>query len=314
MMDERDQDNIHAQFSLLDEQSRKRRQKSIVQTIVLVAITGFLVLRLAKDIVDKQMQVQNVEKSRGELDQKLKSEQEKLDAAIRTREKLEGEIKDLEATKRSYQNRILGEKQASANGGTGAGKPAPTSENQIPNSPNGRDPVDDAGEAPDVTTPIIEEVGKKPEGFTIKPNVIVLQGTGISGREIFKVSLMLEVPEHHRANVERVSYHLSPKYYLKNMIDGGGAPNFEAKFNVFACESTVLARVLLRDGTMLAVDFDWCREPGWPVPKREPVIVNAEDAKTPPNPSPPLPEPQRTPGITIPRLNSEDPGGGRRVP
>lgn len=311
-MDESDKDNIHAQLSLLDEQSRKRRQKSIVQTIILVAITGMLVLRLAQDIVDKQAQVQHVENARGQLDQKLKSEQEKLDTAIRAREKLEGEIKDLEATKRSYQNRILGEKEPSASAGSGAGKPANSVEVNSPPSPNGLDPQDDATGAP--TAIIIEEVGKTPDGFTVKPTVFVQQGVGISGREIYKVLLALEIPENHRGNVERVSYHLSPTYYLKNMIDGGGAPNFEAKFNVFACESTVLARVLLRNGTMLAVDFDWCRESGWPIPKREPVIVNADDSKTPPNQVPTAPPPERTPGITNPRSPSPTEGGGRRIP
>lgn len=307
MMDEGNKESIDAQFSLLDEKARKRRHKSIVQTIILVAITGTLVLRLAKDIVDKQAQVQSVEKSRGELDQRLKSEQEKLDSAIRAREKLESEIKDLEATKKSYQNRILSEKEAH-NNSSGAGKPIGNRETQDTPPPDTK-----VGEEEmQAGAPIfIEEVGKAPEGFTIKPMVTVEPGTGVSGRQIFKVLVALEIPEQHRANIERVSYHLSPKYYAKNTIDGGSAPTFEAKFNVFACESTVLGRVLLRNGTMLAIDFDWCREPGWPVRKREPVMVNPEDAKTPPNPLV-GPETQRPPGITIPPTKTDQPG--RRIP
>jgi hypothetical protein len=59
----------------------------------------------------------------------------------------------------------------------------------------------------------------------------------------------------------------------------------------------------------LSVDFDWCREPGWPVPKREPVLVNPEDVKTPASPGI-IPEPPRPPGITNGPRNH--PGG--RVP
>jgi cell division protein ZapA (FtsZ GTPase activity inhibitor) len=318
MLDEGSHEHIDAQFSALDERSRKMRRKSIAQTVALVVITGLLVLRLANDIVQKQAQVQSVEKSRGELDQRLKSEQEKLSAAIQTREKLEGEIKDLEATKRSYQNRILGEKEA-GNVSSGAGK-AP----EFPLSPtNGQPDPDDAA----VTPPslIIEEVGKAPEGFFIKPSVIVQPGQGSSGRDVYKILLSLEVPATQHENIEQVSYHLSPNYYLRNQIEGGGSPNFEAKFNVFACESTVLARVKLRGGTTLAVDFDWCREKGWPERKREPVIVSAEDEKKPPR-SNNAPQPSETPGITRPggkgpggsrlELNSEEPGRepGRRAP
>jgi hypothetical protein len=251
MMDDGDKENIDAQFSRLDEKARHHRRKSIVQTIVLVVITGLLVLRLAGDIVEKQAQVHSAEQSRGELDKKLKSEQEKLDAAIRAREKLEDEIKDLEATKKSYQNRILGEKTNITATGTGTGKPPSNPESPDITPPDKQVGLDDAA----IELPIIiEEVGKAPEGFSIKPTVFVEPSVGTSGRQIYKVLLALEVPEAHRANVERVSYHLSPKYYLKNTVDGGGAPNFEAKFNVFACESTVLGRVLLLVSTIRMAD------------------------------------------------------------
>ena len=295
MLDDGDKEKIDAQFSMLDARSRKRRQTSVIATVAITCVTGILVLRLARDIVDKQAQVSRVEKARGELDEKLKSEQDKLDAAVRTREKLESEIKDLEAAKRSYQNRILSEKDAhnmgsveSTNGGQGK-PPQGISKTPLDDVPKNGGIAADLGEAPAL---LIEEAGKAPAGFYIKPVVQVVPTIGTSGREVFKVALALDIPESERANVERVTYHLSPKYYLRNAIEGGAGPSFEAKFNVFACESTVLARVHLRGDIKVAVDFDWCRESGWPIRKKEPVIVAPEDEKAPLN-APPFNVPTR---------------------
>jgi TolA-binding protein len=320
MMDEGDKEKLDAQFSLLDARARKRRRSSIIATIVLVGVTGLLVLRLARDIVDKQAQVQRVEKSRGDLDKQLRTEQEKLDAATAARKKLEAEIEDLEATKKSYQERILSEKDAHNFGLAPQG-------NQEKNSPAG---VWEAGgrvtagpgdiavgppEARESEALLIEEAGKAPEGMYIRPNVMVTPATGSSGREIFKIQLSLDIPEDKQADVERVTYHLSPKYYMKNEIYGWAAPTFEARFNVFACESTVLARVRLRDGTTLAVDFDWCRYNGWPARKKEPVIVTSEDEKFPINPPiatlPPKSPPERTPptGTASPSTTGQQPSG-----
>lgn len=288
-MDGDDKLKIDEQFSLLDARARKRRRSSVVLTLALVAVTAMLVLRLAGDIVDKQAQVTRVEQSRGELDQQLRSEQEKLDAAIRIREKLEAEVKELEATKKGYQQRILSEKEAHNTGGsqgTGYDKPLPAS---APSAESRVDP-DAVGAAP----LLIEEAGKAPQGFVLTPNITVTPGRGTSGREIFKVQLSLDLPEAHRGNVERVVYHLSPKYYMRNTIEGGSAPPFEANFNVFACESTVLARVKLRDGTTLAVDFDWCRHEGWPDRKKQPVIIASEDEKVPAPAPVPVTKPPRT--------------------
>ena len=311
MIDEGDKEKLDAQFSLLDARSRKRRRSSVVATIVLVGITGLLVLRLARDIVEKQAQVQLVEKSRSELDKQLKSEQEKLDAATASRKKLETEIRELEAVKKSYQERILSEKDAHNFGLSltdDLGKPAAPTES----SSGGRIPgnqVDIAVGPPEAQVSealLIEESGKAPEGFYIRPNVTVTPTTGLSGREVFKVQLSLDVPEDKQADIERVTYHLSPKYYLKNEIYGWAAPTFEARFNVFACESTVLARVRLRDGTTLAVDFDWCRDAGWPARKKEPVIVTSEDEKTPSN-IPIATLPPRTPPGRIPPTGTASP-------
>lgn len=312
MIDDGDKEKIDAQFSMLDARARKRRRRSIIVTVVLTCVTGWLVLRLARDIVDKQAEVQRVETSRGELDKRLKSEQEKLEAAVETREKLEAEIKDLEATKKSYQNRILSEKDAhnmGLVGGSSNGKTPPPGlppdESQAGTNP--RLPTDDvAGRLPDTSTLVIEESGKAPAGFFIKPIIKVVPAIGNSGREIFKIQLELDIPEAKRGDVERVTYHLSPKYYLRNALEGGAAPTFVAKFNVFACESTVLGRVHLRDGTTLAVDFDWCREEGWPPRKKEPVIVVEENppgvssnpviaAPPPPRTPPPIPTPRIAP-------------------
>ncbi|HRI62674.1 MAG TPA: hypothetical protein PK156_00505 [Polyangium sp.] len=310
MFEDGDKEKIDAQFSMLDARARKRRRTGLIVTVALTAVTGILVLRLARDIIDKQAQVSRAEQARGELDQKLKSEQEKLDAAVRTRAKLESEIKDLEATKRSYQNRILSEKDAHNMGGDANGSAGKTPQGLRP-VPNPETPVTQtnpgiAEDLVDARALLIEESGKAPTGFFIKPVVNVVPGIGNSGKEIFKVLLALEIPEAQRANVERVTYHLSPKYYLRNTIEGGEGPSFEAKFNVFACESTVLGRVHLRGGTTVAVDFDWCRESGWPLRKKEPVMVAPEDEKSSAN----RPAPTSPPANTISPLPS--PGG--RVP
>lgn len=313
-MDAGDQEKLDAQFSLLDARSRKRRRSSVVATIVLVGITGLLVLRLARDIVDKQAQVQLVEKSRIELDKQLKSEQEKLDAATVARKKLEAEIKELETVKKSYQERILSEKDAH---NFGLSLP----EEEQGKSPRGNEPTTTGQndiavgppEAQESEGLLIEESGKAPEGFYIRPHVMVTPSTGSSGREIFKVQLSLDIPEDKQGDVERVTYHLSPKYYLKNEIYGWAAPTFEARFNVFACESTVLARVRLRDGTALAVDFNWCRYVGWPARKKEPVIVTSEDEKTPSN-IPVATVPPRPPGRTPPTGTASPSTTGRQPP
>lgn len=313
-----EKEKFDAQLSVLDARARKHRRSSVVMTVVLVVVTGALVLQFAKDIVRKQALVYSAESSRGELDKKLKSEQEKLNAATRAREKLEAEVRELEETKRNYQNRILSDKDAHNMGlrpRESQGKPA--------GSPSAGTKVDpDPEDIPTTDTPksgelIIEESGKAPEGFYIKPAVKVTPGIGSSGKDIFKVELSLSLPEARRADVETVSYHLSPKFYLRNEIGGGNEAPYEAKFNVFACESTVLARIRLRDGTTLAVDFDWCVVPGWPVRKREPVIVNSEDEKAIPKPAPVPTTAPPQPGIAVPGKgmretapirNSEEPG------
>lgn len=299
MSEEVEKEKFDEQLSLLDARARKQRRSSIIMTVVMVVVTGALVLQFARDIVRKQAQVHYAETSRGELDQKLKSEQEKLDAATRAREKLEAEVKELEETKRNYQNRILSDKDAHNLGIAGRenqGKPtlAPTGSNAgpIPEDVPTQDRA--AGHL------LIEESGKAPEGFYIKPSITVTPGIGSSGKDIFKIHLSLELPEAQRGAVENVSYHLSPKFYLRNEIGGGDVAPYDAKFNVFACESTVLARVRLRDGTTLAVDFDWCLVPGWPARKPEPVIVNSEDEKAIPKPAPGRLLPTDQPGITTP--------------
>lgn len=315
MTDDGDKEKIDAQFSLLDARSRKRRRSSIVATLVLISVTGLLVLRLARDIVDQQAQVQRVEKSRGDLDKQLRTEQEKLDLATAARKKLETEIRELEAKKKSFQDRILSEKDAHNFGGVSGGnlgKEPPTGNRQPQETETGTqgDVVVGPPVAQETESLLIEESGKAPAGLYIRPNVTVTPATGLSGKEIFKVQLSLDIPEANQSDVERVTYHLSPKYYLKNEINGGRGPNFAAKFNVFACESTVLARVRLRGGTTLAVDFDWCRYIGWPARKKEPVIVTSDDEKTPTNvPIATLPSaqpPGRTPptGTATPRPTS----------
>lgn len=312
-----EKEKFDEQLSLLDARARKHRRSSVVITVLLVAVTGALVLQFAADIVRKQAQVYYAESSRGELDKKLKSEQEKLNAATRAREKLEEEVRELEETKRSYQNRILSDKDAH-----NMGVRAPESQGKPAGSPSAGTKVDPEQQdipsnAPKSGELIIEESGKAPEGFYIKPAVKVTPGIGASGKDIFKVELSLNLPEAQRTDVETVSYHLSPKFYLRNEIGGGNEAPYEAKFNVFACESTVLARVRLRDGTTLAVDFDWCVVPGWPVRKREPVIVNSEDEKAIPKPAPIPTTAPRPPGIAVPGngmreteppRNSEEPG------
>lgn len=317
MSDDGDRKSLDEQFLHLDAQSRKRRRSSLIMTAVLVGVTGSLVLQFARDIVNKQAQVRQAEESRGELGQRLRSEQEKLDYATKTKEKLEAEIRQLEATKKGYQDRILAEKEAHNNGGSSQGltngkTPQPpttgTGVGRIPEeNPSAPEKPKDQQDDATVTEGnlLIEESGKAPPGFFIKPRVNVQPGVGYSGREIFKVTLEADVPADKRADVERVSYHLSPKYYLRNVIDGGVAPSFGSSFNVFACESTVLVRVRLYDGTALAIDFDWCRHENWPVRKKEPVIIAPEDEKS--APSPPITAPSsREPGITTPP--------GRRVP
>lgn len=313
MIDEGDKEKIDEQFSMLDARAKKQRRRSIVMTILLAIVTGALVMRLANDIVDKAAQVRRSEASRGQLDQQLRSEQEKLDSAVKTREKLEAEIKELEATKKSYQNRILSEKDAHnfgeaqtiANGKYPVAT-APMAESQAFVDVGDVVPTASASAPGDAPPLLIEESGKAPEGFSVQPNIKINPALGLSGRGIFKVQVWLDIPEAKRANVESVTYHLSSKYYLKNTIEGGSVAPFEAKFNVFACESTVLARIRLRDTTTLAVDFDWCRAEGWPARKKELVIVTSEDEKTPstlsstpiPNTAPPL-NSGSNPGITI---------------
>jgi hypothetical protein len=315
MMDDGDKHNLDEQFSLLDAQSRKRRRVGLILTAVLVGITGSLVLQLARDIVAKQAQVRQAEQSRGELDERLRTEQEKVDKASRTREKLEAEIRQLEAMKKSYQDRILSDKDAHNMGSPPAtlnGKPLQPTPSSTSNG-GLKDPVESQSAPPrqtadmqaDMPPPeealLIEESGKAPPGFFIKPKVNVTPAVGASGREIFKVELETDVPEGKRADVERVSYHLSPKYYLRNVIEGGDAPTFQAKFNVFACESTVLVRVKLRDGTALAFDFDWCHHENWPDRKKEVVIVTSENEKTPTNP-PVVASPSPSKSIPIPPI------------
>lgn len=298
-MDEGNAEKIDEQFSLLDARARKQRRSSIIMTVALVTVTGLLVLQLARDIVAKQSQVRQAEESKGELDKQLRTEQQKLNAAARAREKLEAEVRQLEATKKSYQDRILAEKGAHNDNGHGTGDPTTgggeTPDIKEPTGGGRHDPsqVDDpTGEtaapsrplaplAPPEQAMIIEESGRAPAGFYIKPGVKVEPGVGASGRTIFKVQMTVDVPEAERVNVERVTYLLSPKYYLKNMIEAATESPFEAKFNVFACESTILVRVRLRDGSSLAFDYDWCRQEGWPVHTKEPVIVLPEDEKTP---------------------------------
>ena len=319
MKDDGEKHDFDEQLSQLDARARKRRRKGLILTAVLIGVTGSLVLQLARDIVAKQAQVRRAEQSRGELDEQLKSEQQKLDKATRTREQLEAEIRQLEATKKSYQDRILAEKEAhnlNSNQGATNGKNPPD-----PGAGTGRhDPTESQtappqqqSDAADAPVPVeeallIEEEGKAPAGFFIKPSVNVTPALGFSGRDIFKVQLTTDVPEGKRADVERVSYHLSPKHYLRNVIEGGAAPTFEAKFNVFACESTVLVRVKLRDGTALAFDFDWCRHENWPDRKKEPVMISSEDEKTPTsnNPFVASPSPSKAP-TKIPRDRTAPP-------
>jgi len=315
MNDDGDKQDFDEQLSQLDARARKHRRKSLILTAVLVGITGSLVLQFARDIVEKQAQVRRAEQSRGELDEQLRSEQQKLDKATRTREQLEAEIRQLEATKKSYQDRILAEKEAhnsNSNQGISNGKTPPpdpgvgvTGRHDPTESQFG--PPQQQADAVDAPVPaeealLIEEEGKAPAGFFIKPTVNVTPALGFSGRDIFKVQITTDVPADKRADVERVSYHLSPKHYLRNVIEGGAEPTFEAKFNVFACESTVLVRVKLRDGTALAFDFDWCRHENWPDRKKEPVMMSSEDEKTPASnnpfvasPSPSKPPPPKNP-------------------
>jgi hypothetical protein len=74
----------------------------------------------------------------------------------------------------------------------------------------------------------------------------------------------------------------------------------------------VLARVKLRDGVTLAVDFDWCSFSGWPDRKKEAILVTSEEEKTPnialaPGAKPPQMPANKPPHITSPPGSQSSP-------
>lgn len=270
-----DKEKLEAELSALEERARARRQKSMVVTLVPVLLTALIVVYFAIDIAKKNIELYDTRKAKQELDQKLDEGQQKLDEVEKSRKKLEEETRRLEDRKKELEAYLRSQRGESPPASAGAAR---------------------APEAPESV--VLKEEGKVPEGLRLTPRARVLPRPGVRGLAVYDVVLYLDVPEAQKDSIKRVVYELNPVFYIsKRELVGGDAPSFEAAATVYACKSTVITRVELRDGSRLELDFDWCRAEGWPQKGQEKQVVEPQspqevEKKHGPLQLPPFPKPQ----------------------
>ncbi|WP_281325908.1 hypothetical protein [Polyangium sp. 6x1] len=251
-MDERER--LEAELSALEERARSQRQRSMLLTLVPVLLTALIVVYFAIDIAQKNIELYDTRKAKEELDQRLSEGQTKLDEVEKSRKKLEDETRRLEDRKKDLEAYLRSQRAESPLASAGIARTADAPESVV-----------------------LTEEGKVPEGLRPTPRVRVLQRPGIRGNSVFDVILSLDVPEAQKDTIKRVVYELNPVFYIsKSELVGGDAPSFEAAATVSACKSTVVAKIELRDGSRMELDFDWCRTEGWPQKKADKQIVEKQ--------------------------------------
>lgn len=272
-MDADEKVDIDKELSAIEERAKTRRRRSVFATLVPVALTGLAVLVFARDIDKKRGELSAVEGKKREVESKLDAQRKELDEATRAGQELEKKIGRLRDEKKDLEDYLRGLRSTAPEGA--------------------------ARKAEGPESVVLEGEGKAPEGLQVIPRARVTPRA--SGRAM-DVVLSLEVPEGQTNPIKSVVYELNPVYYfMRRELEGGPAPSFEATVTVYACKSTVLAKITLEGGARLDVDFDWCRAEGWPAAKPEQVVEPPpEQEQRTPRPTFP-PRPPTAPGDTPPR-------------
>ncbi len=247
-MDVDEKEKLDAALEALEARARVRRRGSMLVTLVPVGLTALIVGGFAIHIGTKNLELYDARKSAEELDQRLAEGQVKLAEVEKSRKQLEDETKRLEDRKKDLES-YLRSQRTEAEGPTTAG-------------------IARAVDAPESV--VLAEEGKVPEGLRPTPRASVMSRPGIAGQPVYDVILSLDVAEAQKDAIARVVYELNPVYYIsKRELVGGDAPTFEAAATVYACKSTVITKIELRDGSRMELDFDWCRSEGWPRQKSQ---------------------------------------------
>ncbi len=249
-MDADNQVDIDKELSTIEARAKTRRRRSMLATLVPVALTGLAVLVFAYDIHKKRAELSALDAEKRALDDELAAKQGKLEKATNTGEELETKIGRLRNEKKDLEDYLRSLR----------------TEAKV--------------EGPESV--VLGAEGAKVEGLTVVPHARVTKSQ--SGRAL-DVVFSLDVQEGQTGRIKNVVYELNPVYYfVKREMTGGVAPSFEATASVFACRSTVLVKLTLEDGARMDLDFDWCRAEGWPAPKQEAVL---DPAEAPPGRPPP---------------------------
>jgi len=280
-MDIDEKEKIEAELSAIEARARVRRRRSALATLLPVALTAAVVLGFAIHISSQKQELHETRTVKEQLDAELRAEQDKLDQVEKSKKKLEEETKRLEERKKSLEDYLRSQRAS----GSGSAKIAEAHA---------------SADAPESV--VLSEEGDVPAGLRATPRARVTPRVGSKGVPVYDVVLSLDVPEAQKESISRVVYELNPIFYItKRELVGDDAPTFEAKASVYACKSTVLAKIELRDGSRMEVDFDWCRAEGWPAKKTEQLqVVEPEPLQeVERKQEPTLPRPQKPP--TAPR-------------
>ena len=272
--------NIEAELSAIEARARVRRRWSAFLTLIPVASTCAVVLVFASDIAKKRLELAAIEQQKKKLDDELRDKQEKLSRAAAEGQALDAKIEELNKDRNELEDYLRRLRL------------------QVPGA-------SDAGAAKGPDSVVLTSTGEAPSKFRVVPRATVKPRR--SGRA-YDVTLSLDITAGDPNSIDQVEYVLSPVYFdLKTAVMAYDAP-FEGKFTVFGCRSTVMVKVLLKDGSNMELDFDWCSAEGWPLPKQEEVEHQASPQRKPresesPNITRPLPgEPNRQQPMEDPRF------------
>jgi len=258
-----EQKKLDEQISAIEERARVGRRASILLTFVPLILMGAVVVGFAYDIRQKRAEVAAMEDQKRKLDAELREEQEKLKKAEAAGEELDAKTSKLRDEKKELEDYLRGLREKGPERIIGGEVEAPPSV-VLTAEGEGRDDFRPAPKA------------------QIKPRP--------SGRA-YEVTLSLDLPQAKLDSIQQVTYELNPLFYfVRHELTVTKAP-FEAELTVYACKSTVLAKIVLKNGSKIEVDYDWCRAEGWPPPKQEQVEQEPEKGAEPKPPGPPNPRP-----------------------
>jgi hypothetical protein len=101
------------------------------------------------------------------------------------------------------------------------------------------------------------------------PNNRVREGT----RSSYDFSLWLEIPPQRTAEVRSVSYEFNhPTFANKRLESSNPADGFRVGYTGWGCLSSVIITLNIRDGSKATLDFDMCRDLGWPMKEVNPRL------------------------------------------